>query len=153
MSGKIKIVNGEVVRDGADLEAGSQRGATTSSGSTSVGQAVNSLSSNSFVNNVSRYNKGAIAFLVVLALLGMRIAFPILMMVVLYNVFVVFKLPPVHRYLFLLLLVELVVVLYEVRTPGEQVAMCVLFLIYQSHRPRHDQGVAVVRLLTAATNI
>ena len=87
MKGKIKIVNGEVVRDGADLEAGSQRGATTSSGSTSVGQAANSLSSNSFVNNVSRYNKGAIAFLVVLALLGMRIAFPILMMVVLYNVF------------------------------------------------------------------
>ena len=87
MKGKIKIVNGEVVRDGADLEAGSQRGATTSSGNTSVGHAANSLSSNSFVNNVSRYNKGAIAFLVVLALLGMRIAFPILMVVVLYNVF------------------------------------------------------------------
>ena len=89
MTGKIKIVNGEVVRDGADLEAGSQRGTTTtttSGGSTRGDQAGNSLSSNSFVNNVSRYNKGAIAFLVVLALLGMRIAFPILMMLVLYNV-------------------------------------------------------------------
>ena len=58
MKGKIKIVNGEVVCAMGQTWRGSQRGATTSSGSTSVGHVANSLSSNSFVNTVSRYNKG-----------------------------------------------------------------------------------------------
>jgi hypothetical protein len=78
MTGKIKIVNGNVVREGEDIESG----ATTNHGENNVN---NNNSQN--VNNISMYHKGAIVFLVSVALFGMGVAFPVLMIFVLYNVY------------------------------------------------------------------
>ena len=74
MTGKIKIVNGNVVREGEDIESGKN---------TNQGE-------NNIVNyspNVNIYHKGAIVFLVSVALFGMAVAFPLLMMFVLYTVY------------------------------------------------------------------
>ena len=79
MQGKIKIVNGNVVREGDDIETGSTTNANNNN--------ANNNNNNNFVNNLSNYHKGAIAFLICMALFGMRVAFPLLMMFVLYNVY------------------------------------------------------------------
>ena len=81
MTGKIKIVNGNVIREGEDIESGAGR-------NTSCGENNNvNNSNNQNVNNISIYHKGAVAFLVSVAVFGMGVAFPVLMLIVLYNVY------------------------------------------------------------------
>lgn len=83
MKGKIKIVNGNIVKEGdTDIESGTRN----NNNNINVNNNDNN-NNNTFVNNLSIYHKCAIAFLMCIVLFGMRIAFPLLMTFVLYIVY------------------------------------------------------------------